>query len=270
MINKIQVNEYGNLLQDIKQRIRSAQYEALRAVNKELISLYWDIGKIIVERQKHHGWGKSIVENLAKDLQVEFSGIQGFSERNIWYMRNFFVEYENKPNLQPMVAEIGWTHNIIIMEKCKDDMEREFYIQMTRKFGWTKNVLTHQIENQSYEKTLLGQTNFNKALPEKIKNQAKLAVKDEYTFDFLELGEEHSEMELERALIAKVNRFMVEMGGVFAFGNQFRLNRICLNMVSMQRVPQRLLTALISEVVTGKIVSVQPIHQKCKKGDTGI
>jgi len=164
------------------------------------------------------------IENLSKDLQLEFPGMQGFSERNIWYMRNIFVEYENKTNLQPLVAEIGWTHNIVIMERCKDDLEREFYIKMTRKFGWTKNVLIHQIENQSYEKTLLGQTNFDKALPEKIKNQAKLAVKDEYTFDFLELGEEHSEMELERALISKVNRFLVEMGGAFAFmGNQFRL-----------------------------------------------
>jgi len=224
MKNNVQMNEYTNLLQDVKQRIRSAQYEALRAVNKELISLYWDIGKMIVERQKKYGWGKSIVENLSKDLQLEFHGMQGFSERNIWYMRNIFVEYENKTNLQPLVAEIGWTHNIVIMERCKDNLEREFYIKMTRKFGWTKNVLIHQIENQSYEKTLLGQTNFDKALPEKIKNQAKLAVKDEYTFDFLELGEEHSEMELERALISKVNRFLVEMGGAFAFmGNQFRL-----------------------------------------------
>ncbi|PIY18669.1 DUF1016 domain-containing protein [Candidatus Desantisbacteria bacterium CG_4_10_14_3_um_filter_40_18] len=224
MKNNVQMNEYTNLLQDVKQRIRSAQYEALRAVNKELISLYWDIGKMIVERQKKYGWGKSIVENLSKDLQLEFHGMQGFSERNIWYMRNIFVEYENKTNLQPLVAEIGWTHNIVIMERCKDDLEREFYIKMTRKFGWTKNVLIHQIENQSYEKTLLGQTNFDKALPEKIKNQAKLAVKDEHTFDFLELGEEHSEMELERALISKVNRFLVEMGGAFAFmGNQFRL-----------------------------------------------
>jgi len=224
MKNNVQMNEYTNLLQDVKQRIRSAQYEALRAVNKELISLYWDIGKMIVDRQKKYGWGKSIVENLSKDLQLEFHGMQGFSERNIWYMRNIFVEYENKTNLQPLVAEIGWTHNIVIMERCKDNLEREFYIKMTRKFGWTKNVLIHQIENQSYEKTLLGQTNFDKALPEKIKNQAKLAVKDEYTFDFLELGEEHSEMELERALISKVNRFLVEMGGAFAFmGNQFRL-----------------------------------------------
>ena len=215
---------YGDFLKDIKQRIRSAQYEALKAVNKEMLALYWDIGRMIVERQKRHGWGKAVVENLAQDLRKDFPGMQGFSERNIWYMRNFYVEYEGKSILQPLVAEIAWAHNIVILEKCKNELEREFYIRMTRKFGWSKNVLIHQIENQSYEKTLLNQNNFNKALPESIKNQAKLAVKDEYTFDFLELGEEHSEMELERAMIAKINRFLVEMGGAFAFmGNQFRL-----------------------------------------------
>ena len=123
-----------------------------------------------------------------------------------------------------MVGEISWAKHLIIIGRCKDLLEREFYIRMTRKFGWTKNVLIHQIDNKTYEKTMLNQTNFMKALPEKIRNQAKLAVKDEYTFDFLELGEEHDEIELEKALIAKINRFLVEMGGAFAFmGNQFRL-----------------------------------------------
>lgn len=224
MDDMISSSDYNNFLKEIKQRIRSAQYEALRAVNKELVGLYWDIGRIIVERQKQYGWGKSIVKNLARDLQGEFPGMQGFSVQNLWYMRQFYLEYSGNKKLQPLVGEISWAKHLIIMGKCKDNLEREFYIRMTRKFGWTKNVLIHQIENRSYEKTLLNQTNFNKALPEKIKNQAKLAVKDEYTFDFLELSEDHAEMELERALIAKVNRFLVEMGGVFAFmGNQFRL-----------------------------------------------
>ena len=193
-------------------------------VNKELIALYWDIGRLIVERQEKYGWGKSIVENLAKDLQIEFSGVQGFSAQNLWYMRQFYLEYYGNAKLQPMVGEISWAKHLVIMGRCKDLLEREFYIRMTRKFGWTKNVLIHQIDNKTYEKTLLNQTNFTKALPEKIRNQAKLAVKDEYTFDFLELGGEHDETELEKALIAKINRFLVEMGGAFAFmGNQFRL-----------------------------------------------
>ncbi len=223
-MTKLIKNDYQKLLVDIKERIRSAQYEALRAVNKELISLYWDIGKMIVDRQKGDTWGKAVVEDLAKDLQVEFPGMQGFSTQNLWYMRQFFQTYNGNEKLQPLVGEISWTKNLIIMGKCKDDLEREFYIRMTKKFGWTKNVLIHQIENQSYEKTLLNKTNFNQTVPEKIRNQAKLAVKDEYTFDFLELGEEHSEKELERAILLKIERFLKEMGGLFTFvGSQYRL-----------------------------------------------
>ncbi|GAA6621002.1 YhcG family protein [Scytonema sp. NUACC26] len=217
-------DDYKNLLVEVKQRIRSAQYEALKAVNKELIALYWDIDKIIVTRQQGSSWGKSVVEQLAKDLQAEFPGISGFSARNIWNMRSFYVTYSQNEKLQPLVAEIGWTHNLVILEKCKDDLEREFYIRMTRKFGWTKNVLIHQIENKNYEKTLINQTNFDKAVPEEIRARAKLAVKDEYTFDFLELGDEHSERELEKAILARVQPFLQEMGGMFAFvGSQYRL-----------------------------------------------
>lgn len=223
-MKKIVQANYTVFLGEIKARIRRAQYDALKAVNKELIALYWDIGKMIVERQEKEGWGKSIVENLAADLQKEFPGVQGYSRDNLWRMRKFYLQYSDNQKLAPMVQEIGWTHNIYILERCSDDLEREFYIRMTRKFGWTKNVLIHQIENKTFEKTLINQTNFDKALPEKIKNQAKLAVKDEYTFDFLELGDEHSEIELERSLMNRVNRFLIEMGGAFTFvGNQFRL-----------------------------------------------
>ncbi|MFN7657614.1 MAG: YhcG family protein, partial [Dolichospermum sp.] len=153
-----------------------------------------------------------------------FPGISGFSARNIWNMRSFYVTYSQNEKLQPLVAEIGWTHNIVILEKCKDDLEREFYMKMTRKFGWTKNVLIHQIENQTYEKTLLNQTNFDQNISSEIRNQLKLAVKDEYTFDFLELADEHSERQLEQAILAKVKPFLQEMGGIFTFvDSQYRL-----------------------------------------------
>jgi predicted nuclease of restriction endonuclease-like (RecB) superfamily len=215
---------YRNLVREVKDRVYKAQYEALKAVNKELIALYWDIGRMIVERQDRYGWGKAIVESLARDLQLEFPGVKGFSNQNLWYMRQFYSEYGQNTKLQPLVGEISWAKNLIIMSRCKNALEREFYLRMTRRMGWTKNVLIHQIDNKTYEKTMLSQTNFDKALPAKIRKQAKLAVKDEYTFDFLELGEEHGELELERALMEKVNRFLVEMGGVFTFaGNQFRI-----------------------------------------------
>ena len=179
---------------------------------------------MIVERQADSDHGSAIAEQLAADLRKEFPGIKGFSRRNVFYMREFYLSYSELPKVQPLVAQIGWTHNLAIMQRCEDSLEREFYIRMTRKFGWSKNVLIHQIDNQSYEKSMLGQTNFDRALTPELRAHAKLAVKDEYTFDFLELGEEHGERELERALIARIEDFLRAMGGMFAFmGSQYRL-----------------------------------------------
>jgi predicted nuclease of restriction endonuclease-like (RecB) superfamily len=139
-------------------------------------------------------------------------------------MAQFYSEYHSAENLQPLVGEISWTKHIVILNKCKDSLERQFYILATKKFGWTKNVLIHQIENKTYEKYLLNQTNFEQTLPENIKNQAHLAVKDEYTFDFLNLAEEHSESQLENALVQNVRNFLLEIGHQFAFiGNQYKL-----------------------------------------------
>lgn len=216
--------DYPSLLAEVKERIRTAQYEALKAVNKELVGLYWDLGRMIVDRQEDAEYGSAIAEQLSNDLRTEFPGISGFSRRNIFYMREFYLLYRDDERVQPLVAQIGWSHNLVILQRCKDPLEREFYIRMSRKFGWSKNVLIHQIDNQSYEKSLLGQTNFDQALTPELRAQAKLAVKDEYTFDFLELGEEHSERVLERALIGKIEDFLRAMGGMFAFmGSQYRL-----------------------------------------------
>ncbi|MDM8522521.1 PDDEXK nuclease domain-containing protein [Desulfococcaceae bacterium HSG8] len=209
---------------EVKERIRCSQYEALRSVNKELINLYWDIGRMIVEKQQHLGWGKSVVEQLSEDIRKEYPGFQGFSVRNLWNMRLFYSEIQQNKKLQPLVAEISWTKNILILTRCKDPSEREFYMLHVRKFGWTKDVLIHQIENKTYEKYLLNQTSFDQTLPDQFKHQAKLAVKDHYTFDFLELAEEHSEHELELALVRNIRKFLIEMGPWFTFvGNQFRL-----------------------------------------------
>lgn len=216
--------DYAALLTEVKARVQAAQYAALRTVNKALVGLYWDIGQLIVERQESQGWGKGVVEQLSNDLRAAFPGVSGFSAQNLWYMRQLYQEYSATPKLQPLVGEIGWAHNLLILSRCKDAQQREFYLRMTRKFGWSKNVLAHQIDNQSYEKSLLGQTNFDKALTPALRAQAKLAVKDEYAFDFLELGEQHSERELERALIGRIEDFLRAMGGMFAFmGSQYRL-----------------------------------------------
>ena len=147
MMNDIVTNKaYLSFFNEIKLHIQQAQYQAMKAVNTEIINLYWEIGRSIAEKQAD-GWGKSIVEQLSNDIQSEFPGIKGFGSRNIWYMVQFYTEYHIDENLQPLVAEISWAKHIVIMTKCKDSFEREFYILSTKKFGWTKNVLIHQIES---------------------------------------------------------------------------------------------------------------------------
>jgi predicted nuclease of restriction endonuclease-like (RecB) superfamily len=231
------IMEYGSFVKEIKELVYRRQYEAMRRVNAELIQLYWEIGEEITRQQQEKGWGKAIVEILSKELQKEFPGVQGFSARNLWRMRNFYIEYsqteklppsvaENQNSiLPPLVAEISWSKNCVIMEKCKAPLEREFYIKMTKKYGWTKDVLINNIENQAFARYLSNQTNFDLTVPEQYRLQAKLAVKDEYNYDFLEMGIEHSEAELEAGLIRNIESFLIEMGGHYTFaGRQFHLD----------------------------------------------
>lgn len=215
--------QQAQFILEIKEKVRSAQYEALKAVNTQLISLYWEIGKSITEKQKD-GWGKAIVPKLSFELQKEFPGMSGFSSPNLWLMAQFYTDYHSVTNLLPLVREISWTKHTAILRTCKDNHQREFYIKATKKFGWTKDVLIHQIENQTFEKYLLNQTNLDKALPETQKKLAQLAIKDHYTFDFLNIKEEHPESELEQTLIKNIRAFLLEMGSDYTFvGNQYRL-----------------------------------------------
>lgn len=215
---------YQPLVEGIIGLIQKKQFQTLKLINTETINLYWDIGKEIYSQQSEKGWGKSIVQVLSEELQKEFPGAKGYSAANLWRMRNFYLTYRDSEKLAPLVREISWSNNIVIMEKCKDDLQREFYIQMTKMHGWTKRILTNFIENQTYEKYLLNQTNFDMAISEERRIQAKLAVKDEYTFDFVELSPEYSEHELEVQLVNHIRAFLIEMGGDFTFiGNQYHL-----------------------------------------------
>lgn len=144
---------YNGLLASVKERVRSAQYAALKAVNTELVGLYWDIGRLIVERQDVEGWGKSVVEQLAVDLRTEFPGVGGFSASNLWRMRAFFEAYTGLEKLAPLVREVGWSHNLAILERCKDALEREFYLfycdvhrvqPLVAQIGWKHNPAMFQ------------------------------------------------------------------------------------------------------------------------------
>lgn len=223
-MEKIEISDYKPLVEDIKEKINKRQFQLLKTMNAETINLYWEIGEEIYNQQTEKGWGKSIVNLLSKELQKEYPGAQGYSASNLWRMRNFYLTYKEDSKLAPLVREISWSNNVIIMEKCKDDLEKEFYIQMAKRYGWTKRILANFIDNKTYEKYLLNQTNFDTALPIERRAQAKLAVKDEYTFDFATLLPEYNEHELELALVNNIRAFLIEMGGDFTFiGNQYHM-----------------------------------------------
>jgi predicted nuclease of restriction endonuclease-like (RecB) superfamily len=223
-VSETENQDYGRFLRVIKKSIRSHQLEAMRAVNRELVALYWEIGKMLQRKQEQLGWGKSVVETLARDLQAEFPGRNGLSARNLWDMKNLYASYASFPKLRRFVAVLGWGVNLLIIRRCQNALEREFYLRATARNGWTRDVLQHQLDNKTYEKYLLSQSSFEQALPENLRAQALLAVKDHYSFEFLELAEEHSERELERALVGSLRSFLTELGGDFAFvGSQYRL-----------------------------------------------
>jgi len=218
----IEITE-AQFIAEVIATVRQARYEASKAVNVHLINLYRELGKSIAEKQTL-GWGKSVVTTLANELQTEFPGMSGFSSGNLWLMAQFYTEYQGDVNLVPLVREISWSKHIVILKKCKNNQERQFYTVSTKKYGWTKDVLTHQIENKTFEKYLLNQTNFDAVLPDHIKKQAYLAVKDHYNFELLELADQHSEYELEQTLIKNIRQFLLEIGSDFSFiGNQYKL-----------------------------------------------
>src|SRR3989339_1071286 len=218
--------EYIKLLNEVKSRIISARIQVSRSVNNGHIKLYWDIGKSIIERQEQHGWGQGVVEKLAVDLIVEFNGAEGFSVQNLWRMRFLYLTYKDNPKLAQLVREIPWGQNIVIMQMVKDPKEREYYIRATAEMGWSRNVLMNQLKAGAYryQKTIPKQHNFPKVLPVHLAEQADESLKSVYNLDFLDIKQPVLERELEKRLVEKVKRFMLEMGKGFSFiGNQYRL-----------------------------------------------
>ncbi len=228
---------YPGFLSIIKERIAQARIRASLSVNRELIKLYWYIGKMIVERQEREGWGKSIVERLAIDLQREFPDMQGFSSGNIWRMRALYVSYFEQSQIlaQPVreltsvilpqaVAEIPWGHNVTLLEKLKNTNERLWYAEQTIENGWSRNVLIHQIESGLYKRQGKAITNFPKTLLSPQSDLAQQLIKDPYTFDFLSIRERANERDLEKSLVEHLKEFLIELGVGFAFvGQQYHL-----------------------------------------------
>lgn len=214
--------EYEAFLRDLKERIRDAQLRAAIAVNRELVLLYWRIGHEILTRQQQQGWGAKVIDRLAKDLKQEFPEMQGFSPRNLKYMRAFAEAYLDEPIVQQAAAQIPWFHNCVLLDKVKDPVQRLWYIQQTIEQGWSRNVLVLQIESGLYQRQGSAVTNFEQVLPKPQSDLVQQIIKSPYNFDFLCLGDERSERQLERALIDHIRDFLLELGVGFAFlGSQY-------------------------------------------------
>jgi predicted nuclease of restriction endonuclease-like (RecB) superfamily len=215
---------YDAFLQELKERIRSAQVRASLSVNRELLLLYWSIGRDILARQQSEGWGAKVIGRLAQDLLQAFPGMTGFGARNLKYMRAFAEAYPDEQFVQQVVAQLPWGHNVRILEMVKAPEQREWYIRQAVESGWTRNVLVHQIESDLHQRKGQAVTNFQRTLPAPQSELAQELLKDPYNFDFLTFGQEMLERDLERGLVDHLRDFILELGKGFAFiGNQYHL-----------------------------------------------
>jgi len=217
-------DNYDDFFRNLKERIRSAQVKAALAVNQELVLLYWQIGQEILHRQQEAGWGAKVIDRLAQDLKIEFPEITGFSPRNLKYMRTFAETYPDETIVHQLGAQIPWKHNCVILDKVKDSEQRIWYIRKTIENGWSRAVLIHQIEGDLYSRQGGALTNFQEVLPAPQSDLAQSLLKSEYNLEFLNLHEKILERDLERALVERMQKFLLELGVGFAFvGSQYRL-----------------------------------------------
>ncbi len=212
---------YGQWLGELKNRFRQTQLKAAVQVNSSLLQFYWELGEDIVKRQQQSSWGSGFIKQLSQDLMSEFPEIKGFSERNIKYIRQWYRFWvESQPIGQQPVAQlvaIPWGHNLHIISKCQTTQEALYYVRTTIEYGWSRNVLTHQIESGLYQREGKAISNFETTLPVVQSDLAQQTLKDPYVFDFLALSKDYSERELEQGLIDHVSQFLLELGAGFAY-----------------------------------------------------
>lgn len=216
--------EYFETIESIKNEIKSAQYKATVSVNRELIMLYYNIGKVI---NAHKTWGSKFIDNLAADIKLSFPNTTGYSARNLKYMAKFAATYPDIEFVQTVSAQITWSHNVALLDKVKDDNIRVWYMQKTIENGWSHSVLIHQIESGLYERQAIAEkiSNFENRLASPQSELAVQTMKDPYIFDFIPFKEDMVERDIEQALVKDITKLLLELGTGFAFlGNQYHLN----------------------------------------------
>ncbi len=209
--------EYASWLADLKDRIHTAQQRASLAVNRGLVLLYWQIGSDILVRQGREGWGAKVIERLSQDLRTAFPDMKGFSRANLMYMRAFAEAWPDETIVQQAVGQLPWGHNLVLLTKLKNSEQRLAYARRAIENGWSRNVLAIHIERKMLEREGKAVTNFEERLPSLGSDLARETLKDPYLFDFLDVGEEASEREIEKALVKHVTDFLLELGAGFAY-----------------------------------------------------
>ncbi len=208
---------YADWLAELKGRIHTAQQRATLAVNRELVLLYWQIGRDILTRQAKQGWGAKVIERLATDLRAAFPDMKGFSRANLMYMRAFAEAWPDEAIVQQAVGQLPWGHNLVLLTKLKDPEQRLAYAQSAITNGWSRNVMNIHIETRLLERYGKAVTNFDALLPKPQSDLARESLKDPYRFDFLGLTDEAQERDIEHALVRHVTEFLLELGAGFAF-----------------------------------------------------
>ncbi|MBF0387751.1 MAG: DUF1016 family protein [Candidatus Omnitrophica bacterium] len=211
---------YRGFISGLKARIRSAQAKAIASANREMIVLYWEIGRQILLRQKNEGWGSKVIDTIARDLSAEFSGMKGWSPRNLLFMRMFAERYPALPIVKQLVSLLPWGHVVRLLQMVKDDQERAWYIRRAATEGWSRESLVDQVAKRLFHRQGRVQTNFSRTLPAPHAGLAQHAFKDPYVFDFLTVGPAAVERDVERQLIVHMRRFLQELGAGFAFVGQ--------------------------------------------------
>jgi predicted nuclease of restriction endonuclease-like (RecB) superfamily len=215
---------YSRFLHELKERIRSAQVRAAVSVNRELVLLYWEIGRELADRQEREGWGTRVIDRLAADLRVEFPGQQGFSPRNLRNMKRFAEEWPDRAVVEEVLGQLSWYHHVTLLEKVARPEERLWYASRCIEHGWSRNVLLGQVSSGLMYRQGRALHNFGRTLPAPDSDLAASLLKSPYSFEFLTLGQAHREQELERALMEHIRDFLLELGVGFAFmGRQHRL-----------------------------------------------
>ncbi len=216
--------DYQSFIKGIKDRILSSRYKAARAVNQELILLYHHIGTQILEKQKSQGWGAKVIDHLSKDLKSQFPEMKGFSSRNLKYMRQFAELYPDSEFVQQVAAQLPWFHIAVLITRVKDDIERQFYFKKAIENGWSRNILEMHIDTKLYLRQGSATTNFKDRLPTSQSDLANETIKNPYSFDFLNLGADAHEREIENGLEKHIEKFLLELGEGFAYlGRQYSI-----------------------------------------------